>query len=90
MEFEQGPCYAIYTMLGPFYTPGKAWKPLKSMEIPPKINPFGQCRSGQFLILLKIVFISTSSDSFFGTKKFPELLDAKYASFGGKNPNGAT
>ena len=87
MEFEQGPSYAIYTMLSSLYTPGKVQELLKSMEIPPKINPFGQCRSGQFwdfdenffyFNILRLIF------QHIRTKKFPELLDTKYASFGGK------
>jgi len=72
-------------MLGSFYTPGKAWKPFKSLEIPPKINPFGQCRSGQFFgFSWKLFLLHHPPMNFTIQKKFPELLDVKYASFGGK------
>jgi len=45
---------------------------------------------GHFLDFSIFAFNFTILPPFFDTKKFPELLDAKYASFGGKNPNGAT
>ena len=98
MEFEQGTSYAIYTMMGSFYTPGKAWKPLKIMATAKnyklllvknyyttKINTFSLCCLVPVLgFSWKLFLFQHPPTDFSVQKKFPELLDAKYASFGGK------
>ena len=91
MEFEQGPSYAIYTMLGSFYTPGKTWKPLKSMKIPPKIKPFGQCRSGQFFeFSWKLFLLHHPPMDFTIQKHFPNYWMTNMQVLQEKNTNGAT
>ena len=88
MEFEQGPSYAIYTMLSSLYTPGKVQELLKSMETPPKINAFKSfslcCSGPDFGFSGNLFLFQQPPTDFAVQKKFPELLDAKYASFGGK------